>query len=100
MEHNAPGPGRVIVPVVVDRTGQPWAGPPCRVLPGAPEGDLLESADLTPAVREAVVAAAMIASQRGPGAHGITVVIPAGAAPTEAAEQPEPDTRRIVMPLR
>jgi acetyl-CoA carboxylase carboxyltransferase component/biotin carboxyl carrier protein len=84
----APTTGTVGVPVLVDPTGRTWVLPACRVVPGSPGTDLLETTELPPALHDAVLGAAQAeASRRGPGAHCPTFTLGAGSAPIPAASQ-------------
>jgi acetyl-CoA carboxylase carboxyltransferase component/biotin carboxyl carrier protein len=80
--------GLVEVPVLSDATGRTWVLPACRVVPGAPGGDLLETTELTAALHDAVLVTALDEAHRlGSGAHSPTFVITTGAVPRRAAEQ-------------
>ncbi len=80
-------PWVVGVPVLADGRGRTWVLPPCRVMPGSADADLVETAELTPHLSEAVLTAALAQARAlGPGAHSPTFVIEAGAAPRGADE--------------
>jgi acetyl-CoA carboxylase carboxyltransferase component/biotin carboxyl carrier protein len=79
--------GLIEVPVLVDTSGRTWVLPACRVLPGAPGGDLLEVTELTPALQDAVLTEVLAeAGRAGPGAHSPTFAIAAGSAPRRTGE--------------
>jgi acetyl-CoA carboxylase carboxyltransferase component/biotin carboxyl carrier protein len=79
--------GLIEVPVLADATGRIWVMPACRVVPGAPGGDLVESTELTPALHDAVLASALDEAHRlGPGAHSLTYAIAAGTAPRRTGQ--------------
>jgi acetyl-CoA carboxylase carboxyltransferase component/biotin carboxyl carrier protein len=74
--------GLVEIPVLVDSDGEAWALPTCRVVPGVPGADLIETTQLPPALRDAVVESAIDEARRlTPGAHSLTFSIAAGSAP-------------------
>ncbi len=85
---DAPLTGLVAVPVVVDATGRSWALPACRVVPGAPGADLVETTELPPALHDVIVEAAVAeAVRRGSGSHTLTFALAAGSAPQPAGTE-------------
>ena len=77
-----PATGLIEIPVLVDPEGRAWALPTCRVVPGAAGADLVETTQLPPALRDAVVESAIDEARRlAAGAHSLTFSIAAGSAP-------------------
>ena len=73
--------GLIEVPVLADAAGHTWLLPPCRLVPGV-AGDLVESADLGPALLDAVADAAREQARRvGPGRHDVAFELSVGAQP-------------------
>ena len=79
----APSRGGLIeVPVLSDASGRSWLLPPCRLVPGSADGDLVETAEVSGALADSLLEAARQEARRlGPGRHDVTFAVSAGSQP-------------------